>query len=221
MRSVLLLSLICWVLAAPLSADEVFQAAGRIESTTDNGGCSAVLIRPDVILTAAHCVREDEDSSYAFRPTGSTERIPVRRVMMHPLYIAFFAHRLRRLRFDFAIGQLDRSIDSNTIRPVNLSTTAASAGEGLFIVSWRNPRSTRPKRRRCLVVDGSYAGVVTLGCQVRGGESGAPVFRLTGDGSELVAVVNSTARQDGRSVALASNVVDRISVLFDRLAATP
>lgn len=217
---VIVFPIVLWLLATPALANDLFLAAGRIEAVKGRGGCSAVLIRPDVILTAAHCVSENEENSYVFRLAGEREPTPVRRVMMHPLYVAFFAHKLRRLRFDLAIGQLERPFDPEEVQPMSLGP-AASLGEGLFLVSWRNVRNPRPIRRRCLVIEGRFPGVITMGCRVRGGESGAPVLRLKDGGMELVAIVNSTTRQDGRSVALASDVMDRISVLFDRLEATP
>ena len=97
----------------------------------------------------------------------------------------------------------------------------AELGEGLFLVSWRAGEGSRPRQRRCLVIEGEVPGVVTLGCQVRGGESGAPVLRLVPDGVELVAIVSSRSRLGQQPVAIASDVTLRIPPLLQRLGDTP
>lgn len=215
MRALAFLLVLCCV--QPAYAD-LFTAAGRIESRESGGGCSAALIGPDVIVTAAHCVGEGDDRDYVFRLGAATrtELVPVDRIVVHPLYSDFHRQRLRRLRFDIAVGRLSAPIDPVTVKAFQLGDEAR-IGEGLFLASWRLGNTPRPRERRCLVIEGEVPGVVTLGCRVRGGESGAPVLRMTEDGVELVAIVNSTAQQGSRSVAFAADVRLRIPPLLDRL----
>ena len=71
------------------------------------------------------------------------------------------------------------------------------------------------------MIEGQVPGVVALGCRVRGGESGAPLVRLTDQGVELVAIVNSTARIEDKDVALAADVRLRVEPLVDQLAKSP
>ena len=208
-------------LVQPANAD-LFSAAGRIEHVSGESSCSAALIEADVIVTAAHCVRESSEQGYNFRLGLGQKETPlaVRRIIIHPLFQDFRGHRLRRLRFDIAIGQLETPIDPQVAAPFLLGDEA-ELGEGLFLASWRGDQGPRPRQRRCLVIESELSGVVTLGCRVRGGESGAPVLRLTDDGLELVAIVNSTARQGRQSVAFASDVRLRIPPLLDRLKSAP
>jgi hypothetical protein len=57
-----------------------------------------------------------------------------------------------------------------------------------------------------------------LSCDVDFGASGAPVFRSVGGVPELVAVVSAKAVWEGRRVALASRIEDRVGRLADLLA---
>ena len=199
-----------------------FAAAGRLESSENNGTCSGALVRPDVVATAAHCVADMKADVRAFRLGDGKQKppIPAKRIVIHPLYDAFAEQRLRRLRFDIALVQLERPVPGDQATPFALAGEATQ-GEGLFLASWRNGEGPRPRQRRCLVIEGQVLGVVTLGCRVRGGESGAPVLRVKEGELELVAIVNSQARQGSQPVAFAADVRLRIPPLRDRLDRTP
>lgn len=215
MRLYLVLLVLC---LATQSRADMFASAGRIEVRDGPGTCSAALIAPQVIVTAAHCVDADAGHSYLFHLGAGSVSIPVTRVVVHPLYADLSGQSLRRLRFDIAVAKLSRPVDSDLATGFPLGDEA-QRGEGLFMASWR--AGPRPRERRCLVLETDIPGIVPLGCRVRGGESGAPVLRMTEKGLELVAIVNSTANDHGRSVAFASDVRGRIAPLQARLRADP
>ena len=215
-------ALITLLLCPDLAAGNPFAAAGRLESVETGGGCSASLIAEDIVVTAAHCVEGAEADSLLFRPgdAAAAATVPATRIVVHPFYADFSGRRFRRLRFDIAVVKLAFPVSRDRAEPFPLADEAQT-GEGLFIVSWRRGEGSRPRQRRCLVIEGQVPGVVTLGCRVSGGESGAPVLRLTEDGMELVAIVNSRSRQGTQPVALAADVRLRILPLLDRLRDTP
>lgn len=215
MRLCLVLFFLC--LATQLRAD-MFASVGRIEVRDGPGACSAALIAPDIVVTAAHCVDAGAGQSHLFQLGNGLESIPVMRIVVHPLYADLSGQRLRRLRFDIAVAKLSRPVDSDLASGFPLGEEA-KPGERLFMASWR--AGPRPRERRCLVVETDIPGIVALGCRVRGGESGAPILRMTETGLELVAIVNSSANDDGRSVAFASDVRGRIAPLLTRLNAGP
>lgn len=219
MRFVLFLFLPCFANAA---LGNPFAAAGRLEFRDTDGTCSAALIASDIVVTAAHCVSGETVEGVVFRLGDGMQSppIPAKTVVIHPLYQEFAEQRLRRLRFDIALVRLARPVPKEQAHPFPLADVAED-GEGLFVASWRRGDGPRPRQRRCLTIPAEVPGVVALGCRVQGGESGAPVLRLTETGMELVAIVNSRSRQGTQPVAYAADVRLRIAPLLERLKPSP
>lgn len=205
-------ALLC--LAAPASAQDV-SGVGRIEHPV-RGSCSAVLIEPDIIATAAHCAGHGAFSGVVFRPsdTRGGRLFPVERFVQHPLYDPESTRIGWRFRFDLAIGKLAEPVPEARAQPLALGEDA-QIGEQVFIVSWRGG-DDRLRQRACPVIEGT-PGLVTLGCDVRGGESGSPVIRKTGDKLEVIAIVSARSRILEQPVAKASNVRLRIPPLIREL----
>ncbi len=209
-----LATLLC-LLAAPSTADQI-SAAGRIEFQKTGGSCSAVLIAPDVIATAAHCAGNDPVDGIVFRPSDKRggRLFPVAQFVRHPFYDRENVRPEWRFRFDVAVARLSEPVPTARATPLPLGDDAR-LGETVFIVSWRGG-DDKLRQRACAVIDG-LPGLVTLGCRVRGGESGAPVLRKTSEGLELVAIISSRTRQLEQPVAQASDVRLRIPPLLNVL----
>lgn len=200
-------------------ADVSISGAGRIEHTTGSGACSAVLVQPDIIATAAHCITE-RNSVFRLGDGEDSDPFEISELISHPLYDQTKDRVDWKLRFDIAVGRLAKPVPADQARPFTLGEEAR-IGERLFIVSWRLDGSDRPRQRACPVIEG-ISGLVTLGCSVQGGESGAPVLRKTANGLELVAIINSRTRRLEQPIAQASDVRLRLPPLFDIVdAATP
>jgi hypothetical protein len=216
----LLRSLVVFILSGcPVFADSAISAAGRMEIVGRGATCSASLIRPDLIATAAHCVINHDQ---VFRPgdglAGAIFLIEDKAI--HPLYKQSKSRVEWKIRFDVAVGQLSKSVPSERATPLPIGDEAI-VGETLYVVSWRRDGTKLPRQRPCDVLAGDD-GLVTLGCQVQGGESGAPVLRKTEDGYELVAIVSSRTWRLDQPVAKASNVRLRLPPLLDQIdAKTP
>ena len=206
------LFLILIFLATNAHAEGTPSATGRLETRT--GSCSGALIAPDIVVTAAHCVDEGDTGNLIFRPNSNVRRIfPTTQAVRHPLYNNDGPWRFR---FDFALVQLIRPVSSDLATPFALGPEA-ELDERLFLLSWR--RNEEPRQRRCPVIPG-IRGLVTLACDVRGGESGAPVLRKTDTGLELVAIISSRGTQIRQPVAQASNLRNRLTPMLDRLKET-
>lgn len=218
-RMILRVALALFLSCPPVLAESPIPAAGRTEIVGRGATCSASLIRSDVIATAAHCVI---DHDQVFRPgdglAGAIYLIEDKAI--HPLYEQSKSRVEWKIRFDVAVGRLAKPIPSERALPFPIGEEA-KVGESLLIVSWRRDGTKVPRQRACEVLTGDD-GLVTLGCRVQGGESGAPVLRKTDDGYELVAIISSSTTRLEQPVAKAANVQLRLPPLLDQIdARTP
>lgn len=204
--------------ALPSQAAGKLDAAGRIEFSVSGGSCSAVLIAPNIVATAAHCTPEpDELENVSFRSGGGTETFPALRAVKHPLYDRESPRIEWQYRFDIGAIEVRSSDVLKAIEPIPVGHEA-QRGETLYIVSWLRSYGPRPRQKACPVLEVGLQGLVTLGCEVESGESGAPVLRKTAAGLELVAIVSSRAKLLEQPVAQASDVRLRLPPLLDLLS---
>ena len=209
-----MLPILILAFATPAFSNDM-SGVGRIEYLT-GGTCSAVLIAPDVIATAAHCTRGDSETGAIFRPsdTRGGRLFPIERFVTHPLYDQNSARMEWQFRFDIAVGKLAEPVPDSRATPLPLGDDA-EIGSTLSIVSWRGG-DDRLRQKACPVIEGA-PGLVTLGCAVHGGESGSPVLRQTENGFEVIAIISSRVNQFGQPAAQATNVRLRIPPILERL----
>ena len=208
--------------AISANAGGALEAAGRIDDTQTGGSCSGVLIAPGIVATAAHCI-----SAYAngadvagvtFVATPPASPVRVIEAVVHPLYDPDSIRIEWKFRFDIGLVKLAETDVESDIDPMPIGEDARP-GETLFRVSWRASDGARPRQRACPVLSVGLEGLVTLGCKVVGGESGAPVLRRTESGDlELVAIISSRSRLLDQPIAQASNVRLRLPPLLDLVA---
>lgn len=208
---------------AALRADAEYPlSAVGILAAGPASGCTAALIEPDVVLTAAHCVDGNRQGgrNLIFRTGGYPGvpriEVPVAAIAFHPLYSLNLKPETTRIRFDLAVVRLVRPVDEPGIIPLRLGSAPLS-GEQLLLASYRGGLGDRARERRCEVFPGP-PDLAALGCEVQGGESGAPVIRTGPEGLEVAAVVSSRSRFDQQPIAFAPPVLPRIGPVFDLLA---
>ncbi|MGP9821281.1 S1 family peptidase [Salinarimonas sp. NSM] len=173
--------------------------------SSGGGACSGVVLAPDVVLTAAHCVTAADAHRAHWRdPSGAPILAEVAAIAVHPGYDAG-AIEARRRSIDLALVRLAEPLPP-PFRAATLVDTTAGAGEALDLLGYgisqegEAGRLTggRLRRARLSVVEpyGPSSILVWLsgagagGCH---GDSGGPIVRA----DAVIAVTSWTRGANG------------------------
>ena len=200
-----------------------WRAVGRL-NIAGNRYCTATLIAPDLVITAAHCIFH-----------------PLTRHLSHPEDIVFLAGfrqgdyaALRRSTavavlpgfrpgrgiyntdpgHDLALLRIDPPIPAEEAEP--LPVAAWDGADPVIIVAYGEDRPQKASLREgCQIMD-LGAPLFEISCSVVAGVSGAPVIRETPEGRRVVAVVVASG---GTVAAPAHGVVLAVDGLVAELEA--
>ena len=186
-----------------------FGAIGRLDFG-DLAFCTGVLIAPDLVLTAAHCLFDPEGSAFdaseirflaGARQGRALASRWVEQVALHPNYDAARAEDLRSRAADLALLLLDAPILDPRAAPLALDAPPRP-GERVSVISYAFDRPETPALEKSCVMLEESAALLVLTCDVDFGASGAPVL-LRRDGKYgLVSMIAAKAESEGRKVAL-------------------
>lgn len=185
-----------------LDAEEAagFRGVGRL-NIAGTRFCTATLIAPDVIVTAAHCLFHPETGArvpdaelrfvagYRIRERAALRRVT--RTVVDPGFAFDARTSYAGVGTDLALARLDRPVP-DTVVPFPTSVVEGDAPP-LAIVSYAEDRPHAPSiEAPCGIVE--RAGpVVALDCAVTYGASGSPLF-AGADELSLVGVVSAMGR---------------------------
>jgi S1-C subfamily serine protease len=178
-------------------------AGGAVMVLSSNGGvCTGLVLAPDTVLTAGHCVAAGREHRVHFRDdAGALVLVEVSGRAIHPGYDAGAASG-RRKSIDLALLRTATPLPLR-FAPVTLSAALPRAGERLTLAGYGaaragDPRSTGTYRSVGLPVIEPYGpshilvwlkGDAAGGCQ---GDSGGPITGPDGAVLALAAWISGT-----------------------------
>lgn len=182
----------------PLRAEELPATLGRISYGTNpqtgDAICTGVLVAPDLVMTAAHCVRGSAQTPETIRFDAGwvADKPTVQRRGAEVILVGEGeVEGLAGLTEDVALLVLDAALPPGDFPPVAISVP----GGGPFtLIGFDRAAPDAPQRAaQCRPLAGP-PGLLALDCPVVSGNSGAPLLERDGSGWRLVAVMVASAR---------------------------
>jgi secreted trypsin-like serine protease len=162
--------------------------------------CSAVVVGPQLVMTAAHCLAGAKSVKVGLSNAVATEAA---RFASHPEYKHSGA-TVKDVRADIGLIKSEKSLDASLL-PAVVATRPVRMGESLTVVGYGlqdNGKRDGKARMATFSVTESFDNEFALGdpasfgAHVRrgacNGDSGAPVFSMQGGGLFLVGIVSAT-----------------------------
>jgi len=202
-----------------------WDAVGRLDFGS-TGFCTATLIAPAVVLTAAHCLY-DKDTGKLVDPATMEFRAgwrngravayrKVKRALAHPDYVYGGVEKFQRVANDLAVLELDQPIRLASVEPFETDLRPMK-GDEVGVVSYAQDRSEVPSLQEVCHVVERQLSVLVLSCNVDFGSSGAPIFAFRDGVPRVVSVVSAKAEFEGQKVALGTALDVPLAALLKEL----
>ena len=203
-----------------------WEAVGRLDIAA-KGFCTAALIRDRLILTAAHCLYDNDGSLVAperfsfqagLRDGRAQATRAVTRAVAHPEY----SHNgdaadTSGVAIDIAVLELDRPIRNTRIRPYAIAQRPIT-GDQVGVVSYGRGREDAASLQQVCDVLGRQTSVIVMTCDVEYGSSGSPVFMINDGETRIASVVSAMAQINGQKVSLGTSLEGPLNVLLSHFA---
>lgn len=204
-----------------VSSEHRFAAVGRLFQA-GTGFCTATLISPDVVVTAAHCVfhaksgRPIAPGSLHFAADWRQHSYKAWRRAAQIRIAAGFEFNApksaNRLKADLALIKLSAPIPENLVKPVTFvrEVKRLSRSIPLTQVSYSRDRPAMPLIERGCYVHEEDESILLTDCDSYLGSSGAPIFDDSGEEPKLLAVQAAVFQKGNfrRSAALRARAIE-------------
>lgn len=196
-----------------------FEAIGRVD-IIEGGFCTGTLIAPDLVLTAGHCVLQDDGSPIpaeriSFR-AGLADGVviaeaAVQRTVVDPRFNELDSDWMKQLERDVALLQLAEPIPTSLIAPFTVALPGK--GDEVSVVSYAAGREEALSwQRSCHAVD-RQAALIAFDCDVTFGASGAPVLDRSHYRAKIVSIISAGSSLDGQPIAIGMELPSRVAAL--------
>lgn len=187
----------------PADAQEAFLAVGRL-NVQGQGFCTATLIAPSTVLTAAHCVIDRRTRRVVavdrvhflpgFRIGDYAAHARATAVRLSPR----FALSARGADHDLAVIDLTAPVPA-AVRPIPVDTAAGAEG-ALVLVSYGMDRSQIMSIQRGCRVLRRVGATMFTDCLGLPGASGAPILQESGGALRVVGVTSAVVKSSDAAV---------------------
>jgi len=233
------LTLIFCLICGPLTAQETalvalqtrndsrgWEGVGRLD-IIDKGFCTAALIQNRLILTAAHCLYDTDGTLISpdrfvfeagLRDGRAEASRGISRMLAHPNY----HHNgpstdTSEIANDIAVLELDQPIRNGRIIPYAIAPEP-QAGDEVSIVSYGRDRANAASLQKACNILERQEGVILMTCDITFGSSGSPVFTLKDGRPQIVSVVSSMAKVEGRQISIGTSLQQPLAYLLASFA---
>ncbi len=187
--------------------------------------CTGVMIQPDMILTAAHCLYDSETGERVdprqvefragWRGGKSIALRMGKAAVIHARYADGDRLSGEQIRYDVALLQLVDPILSTHAEPFR-ADGGVRTGSEVSVVSYGAGRNDAPSRQRACEVLEADRGLVVMSCDVVPGSSGSPVFAIRLGRPRIVSLVSAMGTVNGRQVSFGMDIEEPLAdVLAD------
>lgn len=185
--------------------------------------CTGVMIRSDLVLTAAHCLYDLDNAKMmdprkiefraGWRDGKSVAKRFGKSAIIHSGFVNGSRDNGDQIRNDIGLLQLFDQIPTTHVDPFRTGGGVAT-GNTVSVVSYGAGRNSTPSlQKQCEVLE-THEGLVAMSCDVVSGSSGSPVFAMHQGRPRVVSVVSSIGRVDGQKVSYGMDLREPLSELM-------